>query len=104
VGPGHSGGRGRAGGARGRGRGSGGAEERGGGGAGEGRDEQGGRPLEGPSKVFATPGANASGFGSGPGFGTGFTGTLLLARAALPLATLLSHTIPLPRVHLCVVV
>jgi hypothetical protein len=43
-------------------------------------------------------------FGSGSGFGIGFTGTLLLARAPLLLATLLSHTIPFPRVHLCVVV
>jgi hypothetical protein len=38
-------------------------------------------------------------FGFGSGFGIGFTGTLLLARAPLLLATLLSHTIPFPRVH-----
>ena len=36
---------------------------------------------------------------SGSGFGIGFTLTLLLARALLLLATLLSHTIPFPRVH-----
>jgi hypothetical protein len=38
-------------------------------------------------------------FGFGSGFGIGFTGTLLLARAPLLLATVLSHTIPFPRVH-----
>jgi hypothetical protein len=38
-------------------------------------------------------------FGFGSGFGIGFTLTLLLARAPLLLATLLSHTIPFPRVH-----
>jgi len=44
-------------------------------------------------------------FGFGSGSGIGFTGTLLLARAPLLLATILSHTtIPFPRVHWCVVV
>ena len=38
-------------------------------------------------------------FGLGSGFGIGFTLTLLLARAPLLLATLLSHTRPFPRVH-----
>ena len=38
-------------------------------------------------------------FGLGSGFGIGFTLTLLLARALLLLAPLLSHTIPFPRVH-----
>jgi hypothetical protein len=39
-------------------------------------------------------------FGVGSGFGIGFTLTLLLARAPLLLATLLSHTSRLsPRVH-----
>jgi hypothetical protein len=35
----------------------------------------------------------------GSGFGIGFTLTLLLARAPLLLASLLSHTVPFPCVH-----
>ena len=38
-------------------------------------------------------------FGFGSGSGIGFSGTLLLARAPLLLATLLSQTTPFPCVH-----
>ena len=55
--------------------------------------------------IEATPLAVTSaelGLGLGLGLGLawiGFTGTLLLARASLLLATLLSHTVPFPRFH-----
>ena len=48
--------------------------------------------------IEATP-LSATSSELGLGFGIGFTLTLLLARALLLLATLLSHTIPFPRVH-----
>ena len=52
--------------------------------------------------IEATPLSATStelGLGWAPGFGIGFTLTLLLARALLLLPPLLSHTIPFPRVH-----
>ena len=62
----------------------------------------GGRFADERTPIEVTPlSATSAGawFGFGSGFGIGFTGTLLLARAPLFLATLLSHTIPFPSVH-----
>jgi hypothetical protein len=52
-----------------------------------------GRPTDPPYSFSDIYGAW---FGLGSGFGIGFTLTLLLARAPLLLATLLSHTRPFP--------